>query len=381
MRNLLIPAIICLASAFIHAQSPTPVNKYLDPALSEGACWVGTFSIGPIMGQSNDNTPDTIFLCSGDTMCLHHNGDAVFMDPDPITMPGIGFALYRCPPTGDGDHIAVLSDSCLWPGAAGTGFFMIPLSPDGSLCLRNSGNLINSPIFGQGNPPMIIYAPITVTDFPAGLLEPGCVDVGIIESFSVVYLRPVEMRNLMINSDDGCMGWFRVRGGYPEWDKLGTYTVRMTLESDTSVQANILTPPEQRVHNEYIEFSVPQPGTYLLELEDAKSCGQIYEVDMFWCIPLSTTGQTGSSTLVCNINPNPVQRGNPVLLEIESAQSTPVVLSILNAAGTPVLQQSRHLFPGKTSWEISIQAFPAGIYTALLRSENGILLQQFVVMN
>jgi len=379
MRHLLIQAILCLVTAFLHAQTPSSDGKKQCPPLPEGACWVGTFSFGPILGQSNDNVPDTIFLCSGDTMCIHHNGDAIFMDPDPVTPPGIGFALYRCPPTKDGDDMAVLSDSCLWPGAAGTGFWMLPITQDDNLCLINNGNFVNSPIFGQGNHAMLTFAPITVTDYPVGLLEPGCVDVGIIESFSVVYLKPVEMRNLSI---DGCMGGFRVRGGYPEWDNQGVYTIRITLDSDSSVQAIIHTPPAERKPGEYIEFTVPQPGTYLLELSDAKSCRYLYEMDIFWCIPLSQTDQpTPGVAQACSILPNPVRIGNQLILQIESIQSTPAVLSILDATGKPVLKQSRQLNSGKTSWEIPTESFPAGIYTALLHSEISTLFRQFVVIN
>lgn len=379
MRHLLIPAIFCLVTAFLHAQNPAPVSKPHDLALPEGACWVGTFSFGPIQGQSNDNVPDTIFLCSGDTMCLHHNGDAIFMDPDPVTPPGIGFALYRCPPTKDGNDMAVLSDSCLWPGAAGTGFWMLPITQDGNFCLINNGNFVNSPIFGQGNYAMLTFAPITVTDYPAGLLEPGCVDVGIIESFSVVYLKSVEMRNLSI---DGCMGGFRVRGGYPEWDKQGVYTIRMVLDSDSSVQAIIHTPPAERKPGEYIEFTVPQPGTYLLEISDAKSCSRFYELNISWCNPFSQTDQiTPGAAQAFSILPNPVRSGKPLMLQIESRQSTPAELSILDATGKPVLKQSRQLNSGKTAWEIPTESFPAGIYTALLHSEISTLFRQFVVIH
>ena len=291
MYKLLIPLLFCFSATIANAQVPTliklaPSKPNLSP-VPDAACSVGTFTFGPIMGQSNDNIPDTIFFCSGDTMCIQHNGDAMFMDPDPSTPPGIGYAFYQCPPTGNGNEMAVLGDPCLWPGAAGTGFFATVGPANGNHCFFNSGSLINSPVFGQGNPVAITFAPITITDFAGGLLEPGCVDVGIADAFTVVYLEPVDAVSIVTNFTDDCKGKFRVRGGYPEWDLNATYTVSIFLSSDPTVKALIYTPPAQITHFTDVIFSVPQSGLYTVVIEDGKSCGHTFQIDMAACNPLN----------------------------------------------------------------------------------------------
>ncbi|MBL7797167.1 MAG: gliding motility-associated C-terminal domain-containing protein [Saprospiraceae bacterium] len=291
MHKLLILLLFCFSATIANAQVPTliklaPTKPDLQP-VPDAACSVGTFTFGPILGESNDNVPDTLFFCFGDSMCIQHNGDAMYMDPDPSTPPGIGYAFYRCPPTGDGDEMAVLGDPCLWPGAAGTGFFATIGPADGSHCFFNSGSLVNSPIFGQGNPVAITFAPITITDFAGGMLEPGCVDVGIAQAFTVVYLEPIDAISIVTNFNDDCKGKFRVLGGYPQWDLNATYTVSIYLTSDPAVKALIYTPPAQITHFTDVIFSVPQSGNYTVVIEDGKSCGHTFQINMANCNPLN----------------------------------------------------------------------------------------------
>ncbi|MEQ1744226.1 MAG: cohesin domain-containing protein [Saprospiraceae bacterium] len=288
MHKLLIPLIFCLTATIANAQVPTLIklgtakpNALPSP---DGACSAGTFTFGPILGQSNDNTPDTLFLCQGDSMCVQHNGDAMFMDPDPSTPAGIAYAFYKCPPYSDGDEMAVLADSCLWPGAS-NGFFATQGPADGSHCFFNSGSITMSSIFGQNGPVAVTFAPITITDYANGLLEPGCVDVGINEAFTIVYLKPIEIISINTSFTDDCKGKFRLQGGYPEWDKNTTYTVSIFLSTDPSVRALIYTPPSQIKDGLDVIFSVPKPGVYTIVVEDGKSCGVTVQVNMNGCIP------------------------------------------------------------------------------------------------
>lgn len=294
MHKLLIPLFVCLTATFVHAQVPRAITLSSKPNISasspDAACSAGTFTFGPFSGESNDIDPDTIFLCQGDSLFLNHNGDEMFMDPNPATPPGISYAFYQCPPYATGDDVLVLADSCLWPGSA-NGFFVSQGPPSGDHWFFNSGALINSNIFGAGNPVLIHFAPITITDHMNGVIEAGCVDVGINNSFAVVYLREITERNpangvssVTTNFGNDCKGRFRLWGGFPEWDDLNaTYTVSITLASDPSVKALIFTQPSQMKNGTDVIFSVPQAGVYNVVVEDGKSCGHAFQINMDVC--------------------------------------------------------------------------------------------------
>ncbi len=303
MHKLLILLFFCLTATWLQAQVPKTIT--LNPAKSsaqpnpdapDAACFAGTFTPGPIVGQSNDNSLDTIYLCFGDSILIDHNGDQMFMDPDPTTLPGISYVFYNCPPTGTGDPVAVLSDPCLWPGSPGTGFWATSGPPSGDHWFFNTGGLINATTFGNGNPVLIWFAPITVTDHPNGMLEQGCVDVNTNAAFAVVYLKriteigPNGMTTVNTNFTDDCKGRFRLRGGFPEWDLNATYKVTIRLASDPSVKALIYTPPAQMKHSTDIIFSVPQPGIYEVIVEDGKSCDHIFQINMASCTSTDNVG-------------------------------------------------------------------------------------------
>ncbi|MBK6931389.1 MAG: gliding motility-associated C-terminal domain-containing protein [Saprospirales bacterium] len=290
MHKLLIPLLICFTATQVHAQvpkiitlNPSTTKTQPNPITPDAACSAGTFTVGQFIGQSNDIDLDTIYLCLGDSIFIDHNGDQMFMDPDPLTAPGIAYAFYKCPPTQTGDEMLVLADPCLWPGAAGNGFWATGGPLSGDHWFFNSGSLINSTTFGMGNPVLIHFAPITITDYANGQLEPGCVDVNINADFAVVYLKSIAESGIVTNFGDDCKGKFRLRGGYPEWDLNSTYTVSITLASDPSVKALIYTPPAQMKHSTDIIFSVPQPGVYNVTVEDGKSCDHTFQINMNAC--------------------------------------------------------------------------------------------------
>lgn len=295
MHKLLIPLLICLTATFVHAQVPRSISVKSKPNISsphsasaDAACSAGTFTLGQFIGQSNDHDLDTIYLCLGDSLLINHNGDEMFMDPDPATPPGISYAFYNCPPTATGDDVMVLADPCLWPGSV-NGFFVTNGPANGDHWFFNSGALITSSLFGNGSPFLAHFAPITITDIGNGVLESGCVDVGINSAFSVIYLKAITeigtngVTSVSTNFGDDCKGKFRLRGGYPEWDLNATYTVSISLDSDPNVKALIYTQPSQMKHSTDIIFSVPQPGVYNVVIEDGKSCGHTFQIDMDVC--------------------------------------------------------------------------------------------------
>lgn len=297
MRKLLILVLVCLTTSYVHAQVPVQItvpnkaNAEPNPNSPDAVCSAGTFTVGQHIGQSNDVSLDTIFLCFGDSLLIDHNGNEMYMDPNPATPPGIAYAFYNCPPTATGDDMAVLADPCLWPGSFGTGFWPTLGPPSGDHWFFNTGGILNSALFCNMNPCLITFAPITITDYTNRELESGCVDVNINEAFSVVYLKAIEADAIVTNfNGDDCKGKFRLRHGYPGWDLNGTYTVTITLDSDPSVKALIYTPPAQIRHTTNVIFSVPQAGTYTVTVEDGKSCGLTFQINMGGCTPSDNVG-------------------------------------------------------------------------------------------
>lgn len=289
---------VILTTAFFYAslfltglfsQTPARIIAYDAATIQRQGCGsAGSWATGQFIGQSNDIDPDTIFLCLGDSLLIDHNGDQVFVDPDPATPPGISYAFYNCPPTITGGDTIVLDDPCLWPGSV-NGLFVTLGPPSGDHWFFNSGALITSALFGNGSPMLIHFAPITITDYGNGILEPGCVDVGANNAFAVVYLKKITeigisgVSSVSTNFGNDCKGKFRLRGGLPEWDFAETYKVDISLAGNPAIKGLPHNTPTQWKHSNDIIFSVPKPGWYEVNAQDGKSCGASFLVNMTGC--------------------------------------------------------------------------------------------------
>lgn len=298
MQKILIPLFACLLmSAQLFAQVPKnisvpfPVKPATNPQPNvEAICNnAGTFTFGQFIGQSNDPALPTIFLCLGDSIFVNHNGDFDLSgDPVPITPAGIGYAFYVCPPTVIGDDLqTVLTDPCLLPGAA-NGIWVTDGTANGDTWFFNSGALQTA--FNSGQPIGLYFAPITLDNFATegfeGTPQPGpCVNVNAQDAFQVVYLNAIAATGIDNNFGDDCLGKFRIRGGYPEWDNTATYTISIALSTDPSVKALIHTQESQLFHAADVIFSVSQAGLYTITVEDGKSCGFSFQMDMNTCAP------------------------------------------------------------------------------------------------
>jgi hypothetical protein len=285
MKSFLFAALLCAGLPLTGLFSQTPFRVVPLDAVSpdtSGCGYAGTYTLGPFIGQSNDIELDTIFLCHGDSLLINHNGDAIFADPNPATPPGICYAFYKCPPTVTGTIDAFLADPCLWPSSS-NGFFVTSGPDSGDHWLFNSGLLINSALFGNNNPVLIHYAPINLTDYFNGMLEPGCVDVGINNAFATVYLRQIKEFSVSTNYGDDCKGRFRLWGGFPEWDLNETYTVDISLAGNPAVKGLPHNSPAQWKHSTDVVFSVPEPGWYDVTVQDGKSCSSSFLVNMTGC--------------------------------------------------------------------------------------------------
>lgn len=299
MYRLLIPFFACLFFFTGQSRAQVPQNIFVPqavtpkfaPSNADFPCNnAGTFTLGAFTGQSNDIDLDTIYLCFNDQILIDHNGNGDLSgDPNPATPPGIGWAFYECPPSIGGDNLqTILTDPCILPGAT-NGLWVATGSPQGDITFTNNGNLQTA--FNSGQPILLYFAPITLDAFANQGFEPGqpgfppgpCVNLNTSAAFAVVYLNAITESGISSNFGNDCIGKFRVRGGYPEFDNAARYTISITLASNPTVKAVIHTAQSQLFHASDVIFSVPQPGVYNVTIEDGKSCGHTFQVTMGSC--------------------------------------------------------------------------------------------------
>jgi hypothetical protein len=177
---------------------------------------------------------------------------------------------------------------CLTPGGA-NGIWVSSAGTTGSVWFYNSGILQNN--FNSGNPVGLWFAPMTIDAIEflgfesaqVGLPPGPCVNVNTDVAFKVIYLNPIEVVGVFVDPANPCVCRFRPRGGYPEWDLSGRYTMEIELVSDSTIHGQQLTADAQMHNNAFVYFSVPQAGKYRVRLNDGKSCKGAFEVNMGGC--------------------------------------------------------------------------------------------------
>ncbi len=371
MRKILIPLVACLLllTQLLHAQVPHaisvpfPIKPSTLPLLgTEMMCNnAGTFTLGAFSGQSNQASfavNDTIFLCFGDQILLDHAGNADLSgDPAPATPPGVGWAFYDCPPSVMGTTLQnIIADPCVWPNSP-TSIWVATQQISGDLLLNNDGNLQNNATFNPtntGKPIVVYFAPITLDNFatvgyetgPSGIPGP-CVSVNTSVAFKVAYLNAINAANITPNSGNDCNGRFRLEGGYPELLVGSNYSIDISLQGSPGVKAIIQTPASQWKYFANINFSVPQPGTYIITISDGKSCDYVGQINMSGCDPSDNTVFISEETLIppgtSTCIPVTVQNFNALSSAAFSINWDPTVLqytgiSNLNPAIDPALQ-------------------------------------------
>lgn len=297
------PLTLLLLSAAA-AWSQTPQNISLQPGGKKGslaeimACadqFAGTISFTNFAGQSNDIDLDTIYFCKDDQINIVHNGNANLTgDPNPGTTPGITYGFFDCPPTISGPNLTtILTDPCIldnpppinniWVTAGG--------SFNGNILFSNTGTLQNT--FNGGDPVLIWFAPLTIDNFVNKLYENDpatgetgpCVNLNVDEAFAVVYLNEIETSNFDDNAgQSGCLGSFDLTGGLPEFDG-SEYTFTIQLIGNPAVTGTVVNGPI--THGENVEFMVPTPGIYNIQIEDGKSCGASFLANMSSCVSVT----------------------------------------------------------------------------------------------
>lgn len=285
-----------ISTPFLVKPEPLPPGFSPDAACNNA----GTFQLGAFTGQSNDFSLDTIFLCFGDQICLEHDGNFdISGDPQPSSLGGVTYAFYDCMPTVSGMTLAnIVGDPCLNQGGnpgPQQGIWVSQMNTlaeaQGDQCFLNNGNL--QAFFSTVTPPPPLlqwFAPITVDNWAANGYEqtgPGqpigpCVSVNVAEKFAVVYLNPIVIDNIQTTVDgSNCIGNFRAKGGLSEFDS-SLYTLNISGPG----QVLVATKPVDIWHkgqNPRLMFSTP--GVYTINVEDGKSCGATFTMDMSGCTP------------------------------------------------------------------------------------------------
>ncbi|PHI19666.1 hypothetical protein CEQ90_11480 [Lewinellaceae bacterium SD302] len=306
-------SLLFTGTATLLAQNPTfiPVDREAVedgiarmPCAGQDAGVIQNF--GPFIGQSNDATPDTIFLCFGDSIFINHDNGSISLNGDPVntTPAGIGYALFDCPPTTEGPALEdIAADPCVLNSeviASPFGFFVDSGADlDGDGWFWNLGQIQGAfPVAGAPVPRIVHFAPITFDALdPISQLAvyerennnpanpPGqCLDLNISATFAVAYLNEIEINDAV---QTGCEGSFRVRGGLPELLPGNEYNVTIELTSDPTITGTAIVAGVG--HDEVINYTVPQPGDYRITVEDGKSCEASRVVDQGSCDAVTFT--------------------------------------------------------------------------------------------
>lgn len=246
--------------------------------------YAGTINSINFSGQSNStNILDTIYLCFNDGFDIIHNGDADLSgDPDPITQPGVGYAFYDCEPTINGPDLAtLLTDNCLVPPPGAGPFASYLDQANGDAYFSNAGYIQNT--FNGGDPMLMWFAPITFDFFTQNQngYESGgpCVNANVNAAFAVVYLNELEITNCLTNvGGNPLAGSFDIAGGLAEFDGSDYKTVAVLKKNNANIKGTIIGGPFS--HDNTVNFTVPESGTYLIIVEDGVSCGVTKEISL-----------------------------------------------------------------------------------------------------
>ncbi len=311
--QLLFTVLALSLPAVFFAQVPIPIKaKIKANQSSPEACadqFAGNVAFSNFVGASNDiwggTDPDTIYLCSGDKFDLTITGQDLTGDPDMSTPAGTGFGLYQCAPTIAGPNLTAVNADCHY-SFGGSYVISTGGTVSGNQTFENTGLLQTQ--LDAGNPTCVWFAPITydalVGTTPTYENSGPCVNVNINDNFPVVYLNPIAASNL-VNTVGGfdCIGSFTILGGLPEYTNSTGYTIDISLASDPSVKALLLTDPSTILHGKQVRFQVGQAGMYNISISDGKSCSFSQTVDMSACPSVkidldNVSGAPGSNVCV-----------------------------------------------------------------------------------
>ncbi len=318
-----------VAVATVVAQIPetiAPLRPSVSPRVAcNGAAKAGTTTRTLGLGAKSN---EKHYLCLGDTLFVSGSGQDLTEDPNPATVPGIGYLFYECKPTVAGPEASnILADPCLTRRLL-NGVNGSPYVARGDVSGRdtffNSGSLQRG--FNGGKPIKFYFAPATMYDFfgtPAGFdAATACVNVNTTngiptDTFSVVYLNGVKISGLNLVANGGS---FTIGGGLPEYDGVSNYTITIALASNPSVNVGTVT-SGPATNGSTVNFTVPSNGAYIIRATDTKSCDAVVSANFpvitiqmsneavnqndTVCIKVSSRGFTNILSWECNFQYDP----------------------------------------------------------------------------
>ncbi len=248
---------------------------------------VGTINKMSFVGKSTRHSlTDTVFLCWGDRFNIDHNDDYVLSDDsDASTPPGVGYAWYKSKPTSTGNKLSNIKQDDVYRLTGDSDIMVTVDNLNGDADFVNSyynGVPFSQKYPGLGNPALVYYAPITVDKRVGrrGYYEKGdnsCVNANPNESFSVVYLNPIEIKDVQYGTGvDSFKVTFKVVGGLPEYYAEKGIRVEYTditvlnVQNPPSSNVDILTPGFS--HGESVSIRVSEFEKYNVIIQDGVSC-------------------------------------------------------------------------------------------------------------
>ncbi len=305
IKNIVPITIFLFSTLWGIAQTPEAirVQKWDMPGISTEsvACsdqFAGTISFANFAGQSNDIDLDTLYFCFNDQIDIVHNGDMDLTgDPNILTQGGVTYGMFTCEPGISGPNLSmILTDGCILNNPAPMNELWVTQggAPNGDITFSNDGNL--QAFFNSGDPLLIWFAPLTIDDFtnktyeidPVTSEAGPCVNLNFDEAFAVVYLNEMVVTNENpMNNGALCQGSFRIQGGLPEFDVDTNYDITITNLLDPMVTGEIISGDAS--HLETVVFNVPVAGLYQVNIEDGKSCGVSFIMNMSSCVNMSAS--------------------------------------------------------------------------------------------
>jgi len=251
----------------------------------------GTIRLGNFIGQSSrHDITDTVFLCWQDRLFIEHNGDYNLSgDPVPATPAGIGYAWYNQQPSVTGETLSnIEADPATFKPAGNMVVYVDQLL--GDAMFQNgfySGATTFNQQFNAGNPTFKYFAPITFdrrignqATYEGTPTAGPCVNVSTDQAFPVVYLNPIRISNVQTHYlGDPNRVRVMVSGGMPEYNGTDFSNVLITVKNKVNVKADIVNGTSFG-HNDFIEFTVPEFGTYQIVIRDDISCEAVLEVNV-----------------------------------------------------------------------------------------------------
>lgn len=330
----------CLLAAVL--ASPIFSQKPMNPP--PVACnFAGSMQPGAFFGQSNDTAfgaDSILFLCFGDSIFFNHDGNFDLSgDPNPLTLPAVNYAFYHCQPTAAGATMAeIVVDFCLEKQIQSLPVvpWLLPVSSqmeaEGDRFFINSGLILDD--LGKKKPVSLFHVPITTDTWNAanpyesasGAWPFGpCVNANPAAAIQMVYLKPILVENIQKTvGDNNCIASFQPRGGFSEWDLLDSpYQISVSKQGEPDIIPLLATKPKNMHHGGlHPKYHFPEPGLYDFVIEDGKSCGHQFTLNMNGCVP--------NDHLELHLAGNSVLPGGQVCLpltvknfsKIESVQAT-----------------------------------------------------------